>query len=158
MPCAGRRTLHALCEGCGFRTNKDEPLSCRLKTRTFERHNGAAPNPKNPSPGPRIHPGPLRLCENPNLSPVTDRRVRRDENATRLRSLFIIVCGSESFAFRTCTPHPEGRSVPSVMRCPKCQFDHELQTTECLKCGIVFSRYYVGELGRCVGRYRRAHG
>jgi hypothetical protein len=29
------------------------------------------------------------------------------------------------------------------MRCPKCQFDHELQTTECLKCGIVFSRYKV---------------
>ena len=28
-----------------------------------------------------------------------------------------------------------------AMRCPKCQFDHELQTTECLKCGIVFSRY-----------------
>ena len=28
------------------------------------------------------------------------------------------------------------------MRCPKCQFDHELQTTECLKCGIVFSRYH----------------
>lgn len=27
------------------------------------------------------------------------------------------------------------------MRCPKCQFDHRLQTTECLKCGIVFSRY-----------------
>jgi hypothetical protein len=27
------------------------------------------------------------------------------------------------------------------MRCPKCQFDHELQTIECLKCGIVFSRY-----------------
>jgi len=27
------------------------------------------------------------------------------------------------------------------MRCPKCQFDHELQTTECLKCGIVFSKY-----------------
>ena len=27
------------------------------------------------------------------------------------------------------------------MRCPKCKFDHELQTTECLKCGIVFSRY-----------------
>jgi hypothetical protein len=27
------------------------------------------------------------------------------------------------------------------MRCPKCQFDHELQTTECLKCGIVFTRY-----------------
>jgi hypothetical protein len=27
------------------------------------------------------------------------------------------------------------------MRCPKCQFDHELQTTECLKCGIVFARY-----------------
>jgi hypothetical protein len=26
------------------------------------------------------------------------------------------------------------------MRCPKCQFDHPLQTTECLKCGIVFSR------------------
>ena len=28
------------------------------------------------------------------------------------------------------------------MRCPKCQFDHELQTTGCLKCGIVFSRYH----------------
>ena len=27
------------------------------------------------------------------------------------------------------------------MRCPKCQFNHALQTTECLKCGIVFSRY-----------------
>jgi hypothetical protein len=27
------------------------------------------------------------------------------------------------------------------MRCPKCQFDHELQTKECLKCGIIFSRY-----------------
>ncbi|HTC62466.1 MAG TPA: hypothetical protein VK709_06460 [Candidatus Saccharimonadales bacterium] len=27
------------------------------------------------------------------------------------------------------------------MRCPKCQFDHRLQTTECLKCGIVFSKY-----------------
>jgi hypothetical protein len=27
------------------------------------------------------------------------------------------------------------------MRCPKCQFDHQLQTTECLKCGIIFSRY-----------------
>jgi hypothetical protein len=27
------------------------------------------------------------------------------------------------------------------MRCPKCQFDHVLQTTECLKCGIVFARY-----------------
>jgi hypothetical protein len=30
---------------------------------------------------------------------------------------------------------------PLSMRCPKCQFDHPLQTTECLKCGIVFSRY-----------------
>ena len=27
------------------------------------------------------------------------------------------------------------------MRCPKCQFDHPLQTTECLKCGIIFSKY-----------------
>ncbi len=27
------------------------------------------------------------------------------------------------------------------MRCPKCQFDHPLQTIECLKCGIVSSRY-----------------
>jgi len=27
------------------------------------------------------------------------------------------------------------------MRCPKCQFDHPLQTTDCLKCGIVFSKY-----------------
>jgi hypothetical protein len=28
------------------------------------------------------------------------------------------------------------------MRCPKCQFD---QTTECLKCGIVFSRYQAAQ-------------
>ena len=27
------------------------------------------------------------------------------------------------------------------MRCPKCQFDHQSQTTECLQCGVVFSRY-----------------
>ncbi|MGA8273347.1 MAG: hypothetical protein WB919_17425, partial [Candidatus Sulfotelmatobacter sp.] len=27
------------------------------------------------------------------------------------------------------------------MRCPKCQFDHPLQTTECLKCRIIFARY-----------------
>jgi hypothetical protein len=31
------------------------------------------------------------------------------------------------------------------MRCPKCQFDHQLQTTECLKCGIVFSRYLAAQ-------------
>ena len=28
-----------------------------------------------------------------------------------------------------------------TMRCPKCQFDHPLQRTECLKCGIVFANY-----------------
>jgi hypothetical protein len=33
------------------------------------------------------------------------------------------------------------RNDYSLMRCPKCQFDHRLQTTECLKCGIVFARY-----------------
>jgi hypothetical protein len=27
------------------------------------------------------------------------------------------------------------------VRCPKCQFDHPLQTTECLNCGLVFSKY-----------------
>jgi hypothetical protein len=27
------------------------------------------------------------------------------------------------------------------MQCPKCQFDHEDQTTECLKCGLVFAKY-----------------
>ncbi len=31
------------------------------------------------------------------------------------------------------------------MQCPKCNFDHELQTTECLKCGIVFSRYLAAQ-------------
>lgn len=32
------------------------------------------------------------------------------------------------------------------MECPKCHFDHPLQTGECLRCGIVFSKYlaYVG--------------
>jgi hypothetical protein len=28
------------------------------------------------------------------------------------------------------------------MQCPKCKFEHERQTTECLKCGIVFAKYY----------------
>jgi hypothetical protein len=28
------------------------------------------------------------------------------------------------------------------MQCPKCKFDSESQTTECLKCGIVFAKYY----------------
>ena len=27
------------------------------------------------------------------------------------------------------------------MQCPKCLFDHEDQTTECLKCGLVFAKY-----------------
>ena len=27
------------------------------------------------------------------------------------------------------------------MECPKCHFDHPLQTGECLRCGIVFSKY-----------------
>jgi len=30
------------------------------------------------------------------------------------------------------------------VKCPKCKFDHESQSTECLRCGIVFSKY-VGE-------------
>jgi len=28
------------------------------------------------------------------------------------------------------------------MQCPKCKFEHESQNTECLKCGIVFAKYY----------------
>ena len=27
------------------------------------------------------------------------------------------------------------------MQCPKCKFDHEAQTTECLRCGIVFRKF-----------------
>jgi hypothetical protein len=27
------------------------------------------------------------------------------------------------------------------MHCPKCQFDHEDQTTECLRCGLVFAKF-----------------
>jgi hypothetical protein len=27
------------------------------------------------------------------------------------------------------------------MECPKCHFDHPQQTTECLKCGVVFAKY-----------------
>src|SRR5215468_3015310 len=37
-----------------------------------------------------------------------------------------------------------GRPAPlarTSMQCPKCQFDHEAQTIECLKCGIVFAKY-----------------
>lgn len=36
---------------------------------------------------------------------------------------------------------PAYNGLRSAVRCPKCQFDHQLQTTECLKCGIVFARY-----------------
>jgi hypothetical protein len=39
------------------------------------------------------------------------------------------------------------------MRCPKCQFDHELQTTECLKCGIVFSRYRAAQALDAAGEH-----
>jgi hypothetical protein len=28
------------------------------------------------------------------------------------------------------------------MQCPKCKFEHGSQTTECLRCGIVFAKYY----------------
>ena len=31
--------------------------------------------------------------------------------------------------------------TPKAVRCQKCHFDHALQTSECLKCGIVFARY-----------------
>lgn len=42
----------------------------------------------------------------------------------------------------SCAAAPSYNGIrPLRMRCPKCQFDHPLQTTECLKCGIVFSRY-----------------
>ncbi len=43
------------------------------------------------------------------------------------------------------------------MRCPKCQFDHELQTTECLKCGIVFARYQAAmEAKQAAGEAKQA--
>ena len=29
------------------------------------------------------------------------------------------------------------------MKCPKCQFEHEAQTTECRRCGIIFEKYVV---------------
>ena len=28
------------------------------------------------------------------------------------------------------------------MRCPKCDFEQSDQNTECLKCGIIFEKYY----------------
>jgi hypothetical protein len=34
------------------------------------------------------------------------------------------------------------RRDAETMQCPKCKFDSESQTTECLKCGIVFAKYY----------------
>src|SRR6516165_7582063 len=52
------------------------------------------------------------------------------------------------YLFRQQASGPCSRATPPSynglgfrMRCPRCHFDHELQTTECLKCGIVFSRY-----------------
>jgi len=31
------------------------------------------------------------------------------------------------------------------MECPKCHFDHALQTEECLKCGVIFAKYVAFE-------------
>jgi len=31
------------------------------------------------------------------------------------------------------------------MECPKCHFDHPLQTEECLKCGVIFAKYVAFE-------------
>lgn len=31
------------------------------------------------------------------------------------------------------------------MECPKCHFDHPLQTEECLKCGVIFAKYLAFE-------------
>jgi hypothetical protein len=54
--------------------------------------------------------------------------------------MYIIVCRPEKSVPGFLPPVQESAGS-SRMRCPKCQFDHELQTTECLKCGIVFTRY-----------------
>jgi hypothetical protein len=32
-------------------------------------------------------------------------------------------------------------SLSQHMKCPKCHFDHEAQTTECRRCGILFEKY-----------------
>jgi len=40
------------------------------------------------------------------------------------------------------------------MECPKCHFDHPLQTTECLKCGVIFSKYV--EFEKAVAEVRPA--
>jgi hypothetical protein len=31
------------------------------------------------------------------------------------------------------------------MECPKCHFEHPLQTSECMKCGLIFAKYEPGE-------------
>jgi hypothetical protein len=36
--------------------------------------------------------------------------------------------------------HAEQSEV-SIMQCPKCLFDHKDQTTECLKCGLIFAKH-----------------
>src|SRR5262245_8750898 len=33
------------------------------------------------------------------------------------------------------------RRNANTMKCPKCKFEHESQTTECQRCGIVFAKY-----------------
>jgi hypothetical protein len=69
----------------------------------------------------------------------TDRLADGKESDSWRRFTYTIGCTSGSQS------GPSGviprAAVRSRMRCPKCQFDHELQTTDCLKCGIVFSRY-----------------
>src|SRR5438094_324593 len=37
------------------------------------------------------------------------------------------------------------------MQCPKCHFDHPLQTnSECLRCGVIFSKYVPGVVAAAV--------
>jgi hypothetical protein len=73
----------------------------------------------------------------------TDRPVDGEESDIWCCSSYTIGCTSRRQSGRSgVTPRA---AVRSRMRCPKCQFDHELQTTDCLKCGIVFSRYQAAQ-------------
>jgi hypothetical protein len=85
----------------------------------------------------------IRTALNCQWKAITDRPVHREESDIWCCSSYTIGCTSGPQSGHSgVTPRV---AVRSRMRCPKCQFDHELQTTDCLKCGIFFSRYQAAQ-------------
>jgi hypothetical protein len=78
----------------------------------------------------------------------------RGKQSGRLGGIAVLPLASPQFGYNRLPPPAFGKRNSSgesggrgtfSMRCPKCQFDHESQVSECLKCGIVFARYLAAQ-------------